>query len=151
MKIALQIAIVALAFSFARNVQAEEQGPPPVYCPSSLVTCNPFELAYAYSKTLGTCPPSHVNVRFECGVPLPPINVECMPGAYQLLICQFDPEGVNVNLTHTWQIDSHNASITDWGRVRCNAGELVAVSIVVSNGYSSGTGYTYAVCPAYAY
>ena len=132
------------------SIAASAQQTPPVYCPSA-VACDPSELTYIYSKTIDECPPTYPQANRECGIPLPPINIQCMPLAYQLMSCQFDPDGVNVPITHAWRIDSHNATITSAGRVRCNAGELVTVSVDVSNGYDAKTAQTAVVCPASSY
>lgn len=135
------------------NLQAAENanpGIPPTHCPSA-VACAPFQPAYYYAKTVGSCPPTYENARFECGPQLPPINVQCLPSAFEVMNCEFDPEGVNVPISHTWQIDSGNATIGQAGRVRCNAGELVAISVFVTSPFDSAVGYTYATCPAYAY
>lgn len=153
MKISLRIAALSSVLSLLGSAQAAENvhpGNPPVHC-ASMIGCAPFQPQYLYAKILGSCPPSQENFRYECGPELPPINVQCLPSAFEVMNCEFDPEGVNVPISHTWQIDSGNATIGQAGRVRCNAGELVAISVFVTSPFDSAVGYTYATCPAYAY
>lgn len=152
MKILLQIFALCPLFTFVTASNAVDSVPtqPPTHCPSS-IACAPFQPQYLYSKTLGSCPPRFEDYKYECGPQMPPINVQCLPSAYEVMGCEFDPEGINVPISHQWRIDSNNATIGAGGRVRCNAGELVAISVFVWSSFDSGTGYTYAICPASNY